>query len=94
MVVLVTTPVPESPLICLWFCITFSYVKEKNLKLSLLLPVEEPANKWANLSNWLSRENNGNVYAPKAVNSPTERIGKTEKNSLSSCNNKMSEPNK
>lgn len=59
-----------------------------------MLPVEEPANKCADLTNWLSRENNGNVCAPKAVNSPTERIGKTEKKSLSSCNNKMSKPNK
>lgn len=67
---------------------------KKYIKIIFLLPVEEPTNKWGNLTKCLSRENNGNVYAPEAVNSPTERIGKTEKNSLSSCNNKMSKPNK
>lgn len=54
--------------------------KKREKKKSPLLPVEEPTNKWANLTNWLCRENNGNVYAPKAVNRPTERIGRAEKN--------------
>lgn len=62
---------------------------KKEEKETFLLPVEEPTNKWANLTNWLCRENNGNVYAPKAVDSPTERTGKVEKYYLSSCNNKM-----
>lgn len=62
---------------------------KKEEKETLLLPAEEPTNKWANLTNWLCRENNGNVYAPNAGDSPRERIGKVEKCSLSSCNNKM-----